>query len=337
MTGTAGRGRIAIIGGGSIGVAWAIVFAKAGHPVSVYDVAAERLGAVPGEIRTRLTELARNRLLPQGSVEPVASLVGVTDDLPGAVDGAIHVQECVLESLELKRSVFADIDRWCDPRAVLASSSSMIACSRFAADLDGRGRCLVVHPGNPPYLLPVAEVVPAPFTDVDVVARTKSLLTSVGIAPVEVRREVEGFVFNRLQGALLREAYCLVRDGVAGVGDIDTLVRLGLGRRWGVLGPFATSDLNTRGGIERHAAVMGPAYARMGAERGQDDPWTPELVARVAAELHRRQPLSDWQESVDGRDRALMRLLRALPPDSSPGPEPPAASTDADPAGHPRR
>jgi 3-hydroxyacyl-CoA dehydrogenase len=131
------------------------------------------------------------------------------------------------------------------------------------------------------------------------------------MAPVRLTREVEGFVFNRLQGALLREAYCLVRDGVASVADIDAVVRLGLGRRWGVLGPFATSDLNTRGGIERHAQVMGPAYARMGLERGQNDPWTPELVARVAAELHEYQPLSDWSDNVVRRDRALMRLLTA--------------------------
>jgi 3-hydroxyacyl-CoA dehydrogenase len=98
-----------------------------------------------------------------------------------------------------------------------------------------------------------------------------------------VRREVEGFLFNRLQGALLREAYCLVRDGVASVDDVDEVVRSGLGRRWALIGPFETSDLNTRGGIESHAAKMGPAYERMGAERGQHDPWTPELVAEVTA------------------------------------------------------
>ncbi len=105
------------------------------------------------------------------------------------------------------------------------------------------------------------------------------------MSPVLVRREVEGFVFNRLQGALLREAYCLVRDGVASAADVDRVVRDGLGRRWAVLGPFETAELNTRGGIEAHAEKLGPAYARMGAERGQHDAWTPELVAQVAREL----------------------------------------------------
>ena len=104
---------------------------------------------------------------------------------------------------------------------------------------------------------------------------------------------------------MLREAYCLVRDGVADVDDIDRVVREGLGRRWAVIGPFETADLNTRGGIAEHARRLGPAYARMGAERGQDDPWTPELVEHVTAERRRLLPLDQWEERVAWRDRQL--------------------------------
>ena len=195
------------------------------------------------------------------------------------------------------------------PDTILASASSAIPASRFAGDLPGRGRCLVVHPGNPPYLIKVAEVVPAPFTEPDAVARTETLLLECGLMPVRVRREVEGFVFNRLQGALLREAYCLVRDGVATVDDIDRIVRDGLGPRWSVIGPFETADLNTRGGIASHAEKMGPAYARMGAERGQHDPWTPDLVAEVERERRKHLPLDKWEERVAWRDREMMRVL----------------------------
>jgi 3-hydroxyacyl-CoA dehydrogenase len=326
VTSSEGRGRIAIVGGGSIGVAWAIVFARAGHPVRVHDVDTGRLSAVTTEIRSRLDDLVAHGLLTREAAGQAAARVAVTADLGRAVQGAIHVQECVSESLDVKRAVFAELDRRCDPGTVLASSSSMIPCSRFAAELPGRHRCLVVHPGNPPYLLPVAEVVPAPFTSAAVVTSAMTLLRAVGMTPVDVRQEVEGFVFNRLQGAVLREAYCLVRDGIAGVADVDAVVRLGLGRRWSVLGPFATSDLNTRGGIERHAMVMGPAYARMGAERGQHDPWTPELVARVAAELHVLQPLSAWDSNVRRRDQALMRSLATAAAD--PGPIAGTAPTD---------
>ena len=244
-------------------------------------------------------------------VDAVAARVTTTASLPDAVAGVTHVQECAPEDLSLKRAVFAELDRCAPPDAVLASSSSAMPCSSFAAGLPGRHRCLVVHPGNPPYLLPVAELVPAPFTAPDVVDRAEALLLRAGMSPVRVHAEVEGFVFNRLQGALLREAYCLVRDGVVSATDVDRVVRDGLGRRWSVLGPFATAELNTRGGIEAHARRLGPAYARMGAERGQDDPWTPELVARVATEVHAALPPERWEDGVRSRDACLMVLERA--------------------------
>ena len=143
-----------------------------------------------------------------------------------------------------------------------------------------------------------------------VVTRASELFASVGMTPIHVRREIEGFVFNRLQGAVLREAYCLVRDGIVSPEDADRVMRDGLGRRWGVLGPFETAELNTRGGIVAHAAKMGPAYARMGAERGQHDPWTPELVEQVAADVQRRLPPELWDANVARRDEALSELER---------------------------
>jgi 3-hydroxyacyl-CoA dehydrogenase len=128
------------------------------------------------------------------------------------------------------------------------------------------------------------------------------------MSPVRLRREIEGFIFNRLQGAVLREAYCLVRDGVVSALELDTIMTAGLGRRWSVLGPFATAELNTRGGIAAHAARLGGAYARMGAERGQDDPWTDELVTEVASDIHERLRPEAWEVNVRSRDRALMIL-----------------------------
>ena len=169
----------------------------------------------------------------------------------------------------------------------------------------------MAHPGNPPYLIPVIEIVPAPFTEPAAADRAQALFAAAGMMPIRVAKEVEGFVFNRLQGAILREAYCLVRDGVASVADIDTVVREGLGMRWSLIGPFETVDLNTRGGIASHAQKMGPAYERMGAERGQHDPWTPELVAKVDAQRRAQLPLDQWADRVAWRDRALMRLVAA--------------------------
>lgn len=304
------RCTVAVVGAGSIGVAWALVFARAGHSVVIQDPDVGRLAAAPSELRTRLVALEAHALLSEPSGAIAARVVPV-GDLADAVRAADHVQECAPEDLELKRRLFAQLDDLAPPDSVLASSSSALTCSSFAAELPGRERCLVVHPGNPPYLLPVAELVPAPFTSPEVVNRTQGLLEEAGMSVVLVTREIEGFVFNRLQGALLREAYCLVRDGVVSAEDLDRVVRDGLGRRWAVIGPFATAELNTRGGIEAHAARLGPAYARMGAERGQNDPWSDELVQLVAAQVHADFPEDHWEDHVLWRDACLMVLERA--------------------------
>ena len=296
---------VAIVGAGSIGTSWAIVFARAGNPVSLHDPDSERLASAPAEIVDRLAALEAAGLL----VEPAAAIaerVTMHDQLATALVGATHVQECAPERLELKRELFGSLDALTDPGAVLASSSSAIPISETAGTLPGRTRCLVVHPANPPHLLPVVELVPADFTDPQVTERTAALLRTAGMSPVHIRHEIEGFVYNRLQGAVLREAYCLVRDGVISVDDLDRVMREGLGRRWAVVGPFETSDLNTRGGIAEHARRMGPAYARMGAERGQNDPWDDELVADVAAQRRALLPLSEWERRVGWRDRALI-------------------------------
>jgi 3-hydroxyacyl-CoA dehydrogenase len=302
------KSTIAVIGGGSIGTAFALLFAAAGRMVQVQDVDATRRGAMLPTIAKRLADL-RQFGLTNEPIDAILARLTVVEDLAAAVEGADYVQECAPEELDLKRALFVRLDQLAGPDAILASASSAIPASRIAAGLPGGSRCLVVHPGNPPYLIKVAEVVPAPFTDESVTTRTEALLRQVGLTPVRVRHEVEGFVFNRLQGALLREAYCLVRDGVVSVDDIDRLIRDGLGLRWSVIGPFETADLNTRGGIAAHAQKMGPAYARMGAERGQDDPWTPDLVAKVEDERRRHLPLDAWEERVAWRDREMMRLL----------------------------
>jgi len=188
------------------------------------------------------------------------------------------------------------------PIPVLQDKNSLTEFRKIAGLEQNRARKLC------PYLLPVVEIVPAAFTAPTSVTTTRELLRSTGMSPVVVHHEPEGFALNRLQGALLREAYCLVRDGVVGVDEVDRLVRDGLGRRWAFCGPFETADLNTPGGVERHAERMGPAYQRMGAERGQHDPWTPQLVSEVTRQRRASQPLGGLRERVAWRNRALMEL-----------------------------
>ena len=302
---------VAVIGAGSIGIAWAVVFASAGVAVRLFETdEAVRLAAL-GEVESVLTALNDGGLIAE-PVADVLSRVRMRDTLAATVAGADYVQECVVEDIEVKRALFAELDSITAPDVVLASSTSTIMASLFAADVPGRQRCLVVHPANPPYFLRVAEIVPASFTSAEAIESARELLTQANVTPVVLNREIEGFAFNRLQGAMLREAYCLVRDGILSATDLDTLVREGLGLRWSVIGPFTTSELNTRGGLRRHAEVIGPVYARIGVQRGTDDPWTPETIEQVASEIERRLPHATWEENVRERDLAMIRLASLL-------------------------
>lgn len=300
---------VAIVGGGSIGVAFCIVFARSGFTVKLYDPDDARRRAVKPEVHARLADLEEFGLLDHAPASLLARITMV-DELADAVRDAALVQECAPERIDLKRDLFAQLDALAPADAVLASSSSALVASSFADALPGRERCLVAHPGNPPYLIPVIEIVPAPFTSDDTTRRALALYETAGLHAVRVAGEIEGFIFNRLQGAVLREAYCLVRDGIASTGDIDRVMRDGVGLRWSITGPFETVDLNTRGGIASHAQKMGPAYERMGASRGQHDPWTTDLVAQVASERRAALPLDQWDARVQWRDRRLMALIR---------------------------
>ena len=303
------RLRVAIIGAGSIGVSFAIVFARAGAVVRLFDPDLTRSVAALTDVIVRLRELERYRMLDEAA-DDIADRISIAATLDTAVADADFVEECAPEKVELKIALFAELDRAAPPSAILASASSALPASNFAATLKGRDRCLIAHPCNPPYLLPVVEIVPAAFTDPDVVQRTISVFRDAGMQPVLISKEIDGFVLNRLQGAVLREAYCLVRDGIASVEDIDTVMRDCLAPRWSVVGPFETADLNTRGGIVSHAEKMGPAYQRMGAMRGQHDPWTDDLVAEVEKARRSVLPLDQWEARVRWRDRALMALAR---------------------------
>lgn len=301
--------RPAVLGGGSIGVAFAVQFARTGHEVAVYEPLAERRAVVLDEVRGRLEDLAAHGLLDE-AVADACRRVDVLGVVAEAVDGADLVQECAPEVPALKRALF-DTVACANESAVLASSSSAIVPSAIAEDAPWAARLIVGHPGNPPYLIPVIEVVPGPRTDPTIVDRARAVYAAAGLSPVVLGREIEGFVFNRLQGAVLREAYSLLRDGIADVEAIDTVMRAGLGRRWTIIGPFETADLNVRGGLRAHAARMAPAYERMGAERGQHEPWTAELVELADAQRRALLPLEDWEERVRWRDVELMRRLAA--------------------------
>jgi 3-hydroxyacyl-CoA dehydrogenase len=181
--------------------------------------------------------------------EAAHSHVTVVDTLKEALDGVAYVQESGPERLDLKIEIFRQLDAAAASETILASSTSAIVASKFTESLAGRSRCLVAHPVNPPHLAPVVELCGAPWTSAETKQRASAIMRGVGQVPVDVRREVDGFVLNRLQAALLTEAFRLVQDGVVSPEDLDRTVADGLGLRWAFMGPFETIELNAPNGI----------------------------------------------------------------------------------------
>lgn len=273
---------VALIGAGLIGQAWAAIFASHGWSVRLFDLSPDVRKTAEGGIRATLEALHRSGLAddPSGAMERV-EVAGSPEE---AVEGASFVQESLPEQVEIKREAFKELDTAAPPEAILASSTSAIAASRFTEELAGRHRCLVGHPVNPPSLVPLVEVCPSPWTSQETVNRAIEVYAGIGQVPIFVRKEIEGFVLNRLQGALLTEALRLVADGVASPQDIDKAVKDGLGLRWSFMGPFETIELNAPGGIADYSERYGPFYRRLATDSPPASVWDDETVAAVLAE-----------------------------------------------------
>lgn len=300
--------KAAIIGTGFVGRAWAISFARAGHETALWDRDPAAPPAARGFIEGVLDDLAGNDLLNGRSPAAVLARITPVADLAEALAGAVHVQESTPENLEGKRAVFAELDALAPPDAVLASSTSAILPSAFTETLPGRARCLVVHPINPPYLIPAAEVVPAPWTDPAVVERTRAFLVDAGHAPLVMARELDGFIMNRLQGALLEEAFRLVDAGYASAEDVDIGIRDGLALRWSFMGPFETIDLNAPGGVRDYVARYQSIYRNLFAQMQHRADWAGPVLDRVESERRSRLATGDLQTRQIWRDRRLMAL-----------------------------
>ncbi len=300
--------KVAIVGSGLIGRAWATVFASHGWATALYDPAPGAAKAAKGHIAKNLRELAELGLVDDAKGS-AANLV-VADDLAGALKGVAFVQESGPETIPAKQQIHGEIDRLAPPSAIVASSTSVLVSSLWAKDLKHRSRVLVAHPVNPPHLVPIVELCPAPWTDPKVVEKARKIYEKVGQVPITVKKEIDGFVLNRLQAVLLAEAYQLVGDGIVSPDDLDKTIRDGLGLRWAFMGPFETIELNAPAGIpdynNRYAENLGrltgrDAFSKRNAKAIMAE-WTgeqsPERIAR----------LSRWR---DGRLAALKAHKRA--------------------------
>jgi 3-hydroxyacyl-CoA dehydrogenase len=296
--------RVAVVGSGLIGRSWAIVFARGGFDVALHDGAPGVAAAARGLVADGLDALVGHGLLHDAAA--AARRVRVAADLADALAGADLVQENLPERLELKRAIFADLDRLAPSDAILASSTSTIVASAFTENLAGRHRCLVAHPVNPPHLVPVVELVGAPWTAPDVVARAKAIYEQVEQVPIVVRRETEGFILNRLQAVLLSEAFRLVADGYVSPQDLDKTIKDGLGLRWSFMGPFETIELNAPGGIPDYCARYGAVLSRLSAADPQI--YAGESLERILAQWGARPSEEEVALRMRTRDRRLAAL-----------------------------
>jgi 3-hydroxybutyryl-CoA dehydrogenase len=234
---------IAVIGAGLMGHGLAQIFALNGYPVRLMDIEQERLEKAIENIRSNLTLMAERGIGQSEEIEPAISRMETMTDLNKAAKEADFVVEAVLENLELKQDIFKDLDRICPDETILATNTSVISITQIAQKATDRGRILGTHFWNPPYLIPLVEVIRGEDTSEEAMEVTYALMKRVGKHPVRVNKDVPGFVGNRLQHALWREAISIVERGIADPATVDECIRFGFGLRLPVLGPLETADM----------------------------------------------------------------------------------------------
>jgi len=234
---------ISVIGSGLMGHGIAQIFAARGYPVVMMDTREEILSKAVKNIRSDLDLMAQKGIGNPEDIEAVIERIRTTVDLDEAATGAHFIVEAVFENLELKQKIFKDLDAICPPDVILASNTSVISITEIAEKSGTRERILGTHFWNPPHLIPLVEVIRGEDTSSEAMNRTFALLSAVGKHPVRVDRDVPGFVGNRLQHALWREAISIVENGIAEPAVVDEVIRFGFGIRLPVFGPLENADM----------------------------------------------------------------------------------------------
>lgn len=308
---------VALVGAGTIGGSWAVVYTRAGIETRVFDNDPAQRDALRPRVERYAQELREAGLLDAAEIPRMLERLVIESDLSRAVAGAAYVQESVPEDLELKRSVFSQLDQLTAPDVVLGSSVSALPVTDVVRDVRHPERCIGVHPTNPPHIVPLVEIIPGEQTDTAVAREAVSFMEDVGQAPILCRSEIFGFVLNRIQMALLREAMYLHREGIATAADIDRCVQEGLGLRWAFLGPFGVEHTNAAS-ISDDLRKFGPSLRELFADvcRPYDSPTDAEIDA-LAAEVDEMFGQRPQAEIVNYRNRMVL-AVRKLKRDANP-------------------
>jgi 3-hydroxyacyl-CoA dehydrogenase len=306
------------VGTGVIGRSWAAVFLSAGADTRMYDSDPAKLSQAADWLREELDSDCREGLLTAADAEQRRARIRPCDTLAAALAGARYVQESGPEQIEKKREIYAALDPLADPTSILASSTSAHDMSTIAEGLTGAWRCIVAHPVNPPHIVPVVEVLGGRETSQEVISRTMAFLTSVGQHPVLLKRHVPGFLLNRMQAALVREAVHLVESGVADVDAVDAVIRDGLGLRWALLGPFGVANTNADGGIRQYLQIYGGPYRALMNDLGPTPSFEPEMIERLGRQTDAAEGTATVKDIVRWRDRVIRKFRRLRAGDPHP-------------------
>jgi L-gulonate 3-dehydrogenase len=299
--------KVAIIGCGLIGQSWAVNFLSSGFSVSLFDPIEGVVEAAKKEIKEKLDVLKTNGLINDGNLPNYSDKIFLARSLPEVVQDVIYVQESGPEDLYIKKKLTQNIDKVTQEHIPIASSTSGIPASSYAADVPGQSRCIVAHPINPPHLIPAVEIIPAPFTSKIITETVKKIICSMGKQPIELKKEIPGFIVNRLQGALLIEAFNLVKDGIASAQEIDRAISEGLGLRWAIMGPFKTIHLNAPEGIKGYVERYENMYQDM--FKSSDLNWAELIKDGLETDLLKLYPLEEREEQEEQRNSKLMQLI----------------------------
>lgn len=297
---------VGLVGVGLIGRAWANVFSRAGWDVKCWDANPQATADAPRLVADSLHDLARHGLVsdPAAAAKRVRSVATLEE----AVTGVDFVQESGPETIDAKLAIWQRLDQAAAPDTILVSSSSAIVASRFTESLAGRHRCLIAHPVNPPHVVPIVELSPAPWTSPEVVARARAIYESVGQEPMELKKEIDGFILNRMQAVLLSEAFRLVAEGYCTAEDLDKTIAHGLGLRWSFMGPFETIEMNAPGGIPDYCARFSKTMSGLASRPYSGDQFEPESVAKIMASWGKTPTAEDIAKKSRWRDERLAAL-----------------------------
>ncbi len=304
---------IAVIGAGLMGHGIAQEFACAGYRVHLHDITEEKLNNARVQIDKNLTLLAENGVIEKARIPETMQRIQTTTELAASGETADFVVEAVSENLPLKQQIFEKLDSLCQPHTILASNTTALMPSQIGANTKRTDKVLNTHYFNPPYLIPLVELIRSPDTSDETVSVTCDLLTSIGKTPAIIKKEALGFVGPRLQAALIREAFAIVEQGIASAETVDLVVRNSFGRRLSVAGPFEVFEL---AGWDLVLDAFEELYKDLNSSP-EINPLLREMVESGRLGVKSGEGFYEWSEERQQalRDRMSQALIRAIQQD----------------------